>query len=110
MARPLYALSIAFEDPKLKTLIELGGAAWDTRKRQLKEWNEVPQADSETRIYLCKHSKTRDIEDAKFITAEQAETLMSTPIALLIERARRKHKKSSDTALRALKSGHERRR
>jgi hypothetical protein len=89
----MYSLTITFADHKNNAFVELGGAAWKTRKEQLEQWNSIPAATGEgmtTSFLLDKRGKNGfDIEDTKCITAEQVTFLLSEPITTLIERGRR---------------------
>jgi hypothetical protein len=40
----MYALAITFADHKNNAFVELGGAAWKTRKEQFEQWNSIPAA------------------------------------------------------------------
>jgi hypothetical protein len=89
----MYALRITLADNKHNAFVELGGAAWKTRKEQLQQWNSIAAAaggDKATYFLLDKIGRNGiDIEDTKCITAEQVEFLLSEPIAMLIERGRK---------------------
>lgn len=89
----MYALTITFADHKNNAFVELGGAAWKTRKEQLEQWNSIPPAsggDKTTSFLLDKMGRNGfDIEDTKCITAEQVEFLLSEPVTALIERGRK---------------------
>jgi hypothetical protein len=78
---------------KNNAFVELGGAAWKTRKQQLEQWNSIPAAPGSgmtTCFLLDKRGKHGfDIKDTKCITAEQVEFLLSEPITTLIERGRK---------------------
>jgi hypothetical protein len=47
----MYALTITFADHKNNAFVELGGAAWKTRKEQLEQWRLIPGV-SDTGIHL----------------------------------------------------------
>jgi hypothetical protein len=83
-----YALTITFVDRKNEGFVQLGAAAWKTRKEQLAQWNAVPAATSKTCFLLDKWDRHDCIEDDKYITAETVEMLLDEPIATLIERGR----------------------
>jgi hypothetical protein len=89
----MYALSITFADHKNNAFVELGGAAWKTRKEQLQQWASIPAATGSgmtTCFLLDKRARNGfDIEDTKCITAEQVEFLLSEPITALIQRGRK---------------------
>jgi hypothetical protein len=67
----MYALSITFADHKNDAFVELGGAAWKTRKEQLEQWNSIPAVPGDgmtTCFLLDKRGKDGfDIEDTKCI-------------------------------------------
>jgi hypothetical protein len=91
----MYALCITFADYRNDAFLDLGGAAWKTRKEQLKQWNSIPAApvgDKATSFFLLDKmgSKGIDIEDTKCILAETVEALLSEPITVLIDRGRQK--------------------
>jgi hypothetical protein len=96
--QPIYGLSITFADHEQNTFVELGGAAWKkTRKEQLAQWNNIPAASDKTCLLLDKRGANGfDIEDTKCILAETIEFLLGEPIAILIERGRRKAAKRRD--------------
>jgi hypothetical protein len=85
----MYGLSVTFVDHKNNGFVELGGAAWKTRKEQLAQWDKIPAASGETCFLLDKLGRNGyDTEDTKCILAETAETLLGEQIATLIERGR----------------------
>jgi hypothetical protein len=86
----MYALRIAFADEKNNAFVELGGAAWKTRKPQLAYWQRIPAARSPPSFLIDKLGPGDEIEDTKPILAETAEFLLGEPIIALIDRGRRK--------------------
>jgi hypothetical protein len=87
----MYALSITFADYKNNGFVELGGAAWNTRKEQLAEWDKIPAATGDTCFVLDKIGRNGfDIEDTKPILAGTAEALLGERIETLIERGRQR--------------------
>jgi hypothetical protein len=86
---PMYALRITFADEKNNAFVELGGAAWKTRKTQLAYWQRIPAANSPTSFLIDKLGPGDEIEDTRPILAETAEFLLGTPITALIDRGRR---------------------
>jgi hypothetical protein len=89
----MYALSITFADHKNDAFVELGGAAWKTRKEQLEQWNSIRAvtADGMTTCFLLDKRGQNGfvIEDTKCITAEEVEFLLGEQIETLIERGRK---------------------
>lgn len=87
----MYALRITFADEKNNAFVELGGAAWPTRKEQRAQWGRIPAAaHRSTAFILDKLGKNGiDIEDTKTILAETVEALLDHPISVLIDRGRR---------------------
>jgi hypothetical protein len=89
-ANPMYALRITFADEKNNAFVELGGAAWKTRKAQLAYLQRIPAARNPTAFLIDKLGPGDAIEDTKPIPAETAEFLLGQPITALIDRGRRK--------------------
>jgi len=87
---PMYALRISFADEKNNAFVELGGAAWETRKPQLDYWQRIPATTSPSSFLIDKLGPADDIEDTKPILAETAEFLLGKPITALIDWGRRK--------------------
>ena len=87
----MYALHITFVDHKNNRFVDLGGAAWNTRKEQLAEWDKLPAASEKTCFLVDKIGRNGfDIEDAKPILAETAQALLGERIETLIERGRQR--------------------
>jgi hypothetical protein len=88
---PMYALRISFADENNNAFVELGGAAWKTRKPQLAYWQRIPAAAKHATSFLIdKLGPGDEIEDTKPILAETAEFLLGRPVTALIDRGRRK--------------------
>jgi hypothetical protein len=87
----LYTLTIMFIDQidGNERYVRLGGAAWPTRKTQMRHWNAIAPAGVKTSFILDRLDDERCIEADKYITAETVEALLDEPIATLIERGRR---------------------
>ena len=77
----MYALRITFADEKNNAFVELGGAAWRTRKEQLAQWSQIPAAANRSTSFLLDKIGENgfDIEDTKTILAETVEALLSEP-------------------------------
>ena len=102
----MYGLRITFADEKHNAFVELGGAAWATRKEQLAQWSRIPAAARRSTVFLLDKIGRNgiDIEDTKTILAETVEALLGEPITVLIDRGRRKADQEQIEQLPALHS------
>jgi hypothetical protein len=102
----MYALRITFADEKNNAFVELGGAAWRTRKEQLAQWHQIPAAAHRSTSFLLDKIGRNgiDIEDTKSILAETVEVLLGAPITTLIDRGRCEAHKEEVEMLAALRS------
>lgn len=88
MPKLSYALSIKFSDTHTNEFLELGGAAWTTRREQMQHWDSIPVTSGETCILLDLESPNGDIEDTHCIDAKTASALLGAPLGVLIHSAR----------------------
>jgi hypothetical protein len=79
----MYGLTFTYIDDDTD-LVTLGARAWKSRRGQLKHWHAIPAAPSRTRFLLERHGLDA-VEEREYVTAEIIETLMSEPVATLIE-------------------------
>jgi hypothetical protein len=73
-----YAISITFMDVPKNEFVELGWAAWPTRREQLAQWNSIPAAPGETPFLLDKRGANGyDLEDTKCVERSTVAKLLS---------------------------------
>jgi hypothetical protein len=90
-----YAISITFMDVPNNEFVELGGAAWPTRREQLKQWDAIQPSHQETPFLLDKRGPNGyDLEDTKCVErGTVAKLLNCADLDRLIGEARRSEAK-----------------
>jgi hypothetical protein len=104
MTEAMYAITVVFVDHAADRYVELGGAVWDTAAEQLAWWHNIPPLAllPSGRLPTCFladcYDRHGDIESTKCIAAETVEALLDAPLAVLIDRARKKSASASAKA------------